>query len=92
VVAGPGLLNLDADMYLPPCRLHPITAAGGAAAAGPGLLDLDADLYLAAYDQAVLLEWIDVLWSCFLEVGFTRARGGIPGRRLCQGASISPRE
>lgn len=31
------------------------------------MLDLDADLYLAAYDQAVLLEWVDVLWSCFLE-------------------------
>lgn len=35
---------------------------------GAGLLDLDADLYLAAYDQAVLLEWIDTMWSCFLEV------------------------
>ena len=34
---------------------------------GGPVLDLDADLYLAAYDQAVLLEWIDVLWSCFLE-------------------------
>ncbi|GBF93826.1 pre translocase subunit [Raphidocelis subcapitata] len=42
-----------------------IISAGGAG--GGPLLDLDADLYLAAYDQAVLLEWIDVLWSCFLE-------------------------
>jgi hypothetical protein len=38
------------------------------------LLDLDADLYLAAYDRAVMLEWIDVLWSCFLEVPCCRRR------------------
>ena len=31
------------------------------------MLDLDVDLYLAAHDQAALLEWIDTLWSCFLE-------------------------
>jgi hypothetical protein len=49
---------------------------GAAAAAGGGgggggvaaLLDLDASLYLEAYSRGVLLEWVDALWSCFLEV------------------------
>lgn len=39
------------------------SAAGGAS----GMLDLDADLYLTTYSRSVMLEWVDALWSCFLE-------------------------
>ncbi|KAF8056768.1 secA [Scenedesmus sp. PABB004] len=40
------------------------TAGGGG---GGALLDLDAELYLSGYCRSVMLEWIDALWSCFLE-------------------------
>lgn len=48
------------------------SAAAGAGAGGGaagGMLDLDADLYLTTYSRSVMLEWVDALWSCFLEVG-----------------------
>jgi hypothetical protein len=41
---------------------------GGGAASPAGLLDLDGDLYLTSYVQGVMLDWVDALWSCFLEV------------------------
>lgn len=43
-------------------------AASGGMYSGGGMLDLDADLYLESYCRNVMLEWIDALWSCFLEV------------------------
>jgi hypothetical protein len=46
-----------------------VSSTAGAAGSSTGLLDLDAELYLQAYCRSVMLEWVDALWSCFLEVG-----------------------
>ena len=51
----------------------------GPGSSSSGLLDLDADLYLASYCQNVMLEWVDALWSCFLEVSQRGAGGWVWG-------------
>jgi tetrahydromethanopterin S-methyltransferase subunit E len=45
-----------------------VSSTAGAAGSSSGMLDLDAELYLQAYCRSVMLEWVDALWSCFLEV------------------------
>lgn len=45
-----------------------LLVAQSSAGGGSGMLDLDADLYLQTYCRSVMLEWVDALWSCFLEV------------------------
>ncbi|WIA21429.1 hypothetical protein OEZ85_000643 [Tetradesmus obliquus] len=44
-----------------------VSSSAGAAGSSSGMLDLDAELYLQAYCRSVMLEWVDALWSCFLE-------------------------
>ncbi|WIA41723.1 hypothetical protein OEZ86_009068 [Tetradesmus obliquus] len=44
-----------------------VSSTAGAAGSSSGMLDLDAELYLQAYCRSVMLEWVDALWSCFLE-------------------------
>jgi hypothetical protein len=48
--------------------LKRLLVAQSAAGGSSGMLDLDADLYLTTYSRSVMLEWVDALWSCFLEV------------------------
>lgn len=48
--------------------LKKLLVAQSAAGGSSGMLDLDADLYLTTYSRSVMLEWVDALWSCFLEV------------------------
>lgn len=48
--------------------LKKLLVAQSAAGGSSGMLDLDADLYLTTYCRSVMLEWVDALWSCFLEV------------------------
>jgi hypothetical protein len=53
--------------------LKKLLVAQSAAGGSSGMLDLDADLYLTTYCRSVMLEWVDALWSCFLEVRGTDA-------------------
>eukprot|EP00879_Flechtneria_rotunda_P017132 GHRR01017942.1.p1 GENE.GHRR01017942.1~~GHRR01017942.1.p1 ORF type:complete len:543 (+),score=236.66 GHRR01017942.1:82-1629(+) len=48
--------------------LRKLLVATSSAGGGGGMLDLDADLYLETYCRSVMLEWVDALWSCLLEV------------------------
>lgn len=52
--------------------LKKLLVAQSAAGGSSGMLDLDADLYLSTYSRSVMLEWVDALWSCFLEVRVCR--------------------
>lgn len=55
--------------------LKKLLVAQSAAGGSSGMLDLDADLYLTTYSRSVMLEWVDALWSCFLEVCVCDTRG-----------------
>jgi hypothetical protein len=57
-----------------------LVSSSSSVSGGPGLLDLDAELYLESYCRGVMLEWVDALWSCFLEVHQPTAAG--PNSRL----------
>lgn len=52
-----------------------VSSSAGAAGSSSGMLDLDAELYLQAYCRSVMLEWVDALWSCFLEVRGLNSNG-----------------
>jgi len=52
-----------------------LVSSSSSVSGGPGLLDLDAELYLESYCRGVMLEWVDALWSCFLEVHQPTAAG-----------------
>lgn len=69
---GTALVHAYELRHLTLKKLLVSSSASAAGVSSSGMLDLDADLYMESYCRSVMLEWVDALWSCFLEVSCVR--------------------